>query len=198
MTAAVKWQKKCPQPYDSARSRNQHEAAYKLDSCESGCTVRSSHQGYDKPAKVKRPTKLLHYKSKLPQTNFKSQKGDPTLQCVHVAESASTDSRGTPAFRSCKKLLHVPHNQTELIFDSLVEFRVNIVHGWELRAGRCRVSLPEPVPLEDLIDLFHMQTLALRQQEVDEKGADSAAASEEQEHTADHRTKLSLCCHETL
>ena len=38
--------------------------------------------------------------------------------------------------------------------------------------------------LEDLVDLLHVQALALGQQEVDEEGADGAAASEEEEHSA--------------
>ena len=38
--------------------------------------------------------------------------------------------------------------------------------------------------LEDLVHLLHVQALALGQQEVDEQGANSAAASEEEEHPA--------------
>ena len=43
------------------------------------------------------------------------------------------------------------------------------------------VSLPEPVPLEHLVDLLHMQPFALRQQQVDEDGAQGAASSKEEE-----------------
>ena len=49
---------------------------------------------------------------------------------------------------------------------------------------RRRVSLPEPVPLEHLVDLLDVQPFALRQQQVNEDGAQGAASSKKEENTA--------------
>lgn len=88
--------------------------------------------------------------------------------------------------RECSLLL----SQENLHLYALCRLGVSIVDSGELWAGWSWVPLPEPVILEDLVHLLDVQPLALRQQEIDEQGAHSAAASKEQEDSASPRALL--------
>ena len=78
-----------------------------------------------------------------------------------------------------------------------MDFGISIVDSGDLCARRRWVALPEPVSMEHLMHLFHMQALALGQHEVNEDSAQGTAGSKEEEDPAEAdkaciRTSLQL------
>ena len=59
--------------------------------------------------------------------------------------------------------------------------------------GRIQKQRGSPVLLEGLVDLLDVQPLVLWKEEVDEDGADGAAAGEEEEHAASTELQIRIC-----